>query len=121
MKYLKTLTVVLLFMVSALTAFAKDSYDIKGFYTVTEPERGTKVVSRNGTIDEVEYILSPTKVDTGNYSVEVKKIGNNLYRIKDTDICVETRNCHEFTSSAEKVELIIDSNVSFTKGKIIFD
>lgn len=67
------------------------------------------------------YILTPTKVDTGKYVIEVKKIGDNLYQIIDTEICVETRYCHEWASFSEKVVLIIESNYGYSKGKIIFD
>ena len=64
---------------------------------------------------------SPIKVDKGKYVVNVKKIGDNLYLIKDTDICVETKYCHEWASFPEEVVLIVESNYGYTKGKIIFD
>ena len=121
MKYIKTTALCLIFMMASSFAFAESSYDISELYSVIKPLTGTKA---DGTYDktiEVKYILTPTKVDTGKYVVEVKKIGDNLYQIKDAEICVETRYCHEWASFSEKVVLIIESNYGYTKGKIIFD
>lgn len=121
MKFLKGMGMSLLFMLSSIAAFAESSYDISELFTVIKPASGTKAVGKYDKTIEVEYILTPAKVDTGKYVVEVKKIGDNLYQIKDTDICIETRYCHEWASFAEEVVLIIQSNYGYTKGKIIFD
>lgn len=108
-------------LLSSLLAYAESSYGISEFYSVIKPTSGTKAVGRYDKVVDVEYILSPIKVDKGKYVVEVKKIGDNLYQVKDTDLCVETRYCHEWASISEKVVLIIESNYGYTKGKIIFD
>lgn len=122
MKYLiKTCACVVLSMSSAFVAFAESSYDIAELYEVIKPESGTKAVGKYDKTIDVEYILTPTRVDKGKYVVEVKKIGDNLYKIKNSDICVETRYCHEWASFSEEVVLIIESNYGYTKGKIIFD
>lgn len=121
MKSFKTIGAVAVGLASAFTAFAESSYDIAAFYEVTKPASGTKAVGRYDTVVEVEYLLTPTKVDTGKYVVEVKKIGDDLYQILDTDICVETKYCHEWASFSEKVVLIVESNYGYRKGKIIFD
>lgn len=121
MKTLKGISISVLFMMTSFATFAESSYGIAELYTVTKPASGTKAVGEYDKTIDVDYILTPTKVDTGKYVVEVKKIGGNLYLIKDTDICVETRFCHEWASFSEKVVLIINSNHSYTKGEIIFD
>lgn len=115
-------------MFSVLMAHAESSYDIADFYTVTKPESGTKAIGRYDKVIEAEYLLTPTRINTGKYIVEVKKIGDNLYQIRDKnyqfrglDICIETRFCHEWTSFSEEVVLIVDSNYGYTKGKLIFD
>lgn len=115
-------------MFSVLMAHAESSYDIADFYTVTKPESGTKAIGRFDKVIEVEYLLTPTRLNTGKYIVEVKKIGDNLYQIHDKnyqfrgrDICIETRFCHEWASFSEEVVLIVDSNYGYTKGKLIFD
>lgn len=117
----KVLSLLTAVMLSTSTALAESSYDISELYEVIKPSSGTKAVGKYDKVIDVEYILTPTKVDKGKYIVEVKKIGDNLYQIKDTDLCVETRYCHEWASFSEKVVLIIDSNYGYTKGKIIFD
>ena len=121
MIFLKGIGTSLLLLLTSFAAFAKSSYDISELYTVIKPASGTKAVGKYDKTIDVEYILTPTKVDTGRYVVEVKKIGDDLYQIKDTDICVETKYCHEWASFSEEVVLIIQSNYGYTKGKIIFD
>ena len=121
MKQIKTLAIWLIFMMASSFAFAESSYDISELYSVIKAPTGTKAIGTFDKTIEAKYILTPTKVETGKYIVEVKKIGDNLYQIKDTEICVETRYCHEWASFSEKVVLIIESNYGYTKGKIIFD
>lgn len=108
-------------LISCSFAYAESSYDISELYSVEKPASGTKAVGKYDKLVEVEYILSPTRVDKGKYIVKVKKIGDNLYQVIDTDLCVETRYCHEWASYSKEVVLIIDSNYGYTKGKIIFD
>lgn len=121
MTQIKTIVLCLLFMMVSSFAFAESSYDISELYSVIRAPTGTNAVGSYDKTIEVKYILTPTKVDTGKYIVEVKKIGDNLYQIKDSEICVETRYCHEWASFSEKVVLIIESNYGYSKGKIIFD
>lgn len=121
MRKVKRLLFLMAFVVGCFSASAESSYDISEFYSVETPARGTKAVGKYDKVVDVEYILSPTKVDKGKYVVEVKKIGDNLYQVKGSDLCVETRYCHEWASYAEKVVLIIESSYGYTKGKIIFD
>lgn len=121
MTNIKTIALSLIFMMTTAFAYAESSYDISEIYSVIKPTSGTKAVGSYDKVVEVKYILTPKKVDIGKYVVEVKKIGDNLYQIKDTEICIETRYCYEWASFSEKVVLIIDSNYGYTKGKIIFD
>ena len=121
MKGLKFLCLGAFALDSAFGAFAESSYDIAAFYEIYKPASGTKAVGRYDKPIEVEYILTPTKAEEGKYVVEVKKIGDNLYQVKDTDLCVETRYCHEWTTYPEEVVLIVESNYGYTKGKLIFD
>lgn len=120
MKYLRS-CIFLVFIVSVFIANAESSYDIAELYSVIKPTSGTKAVGKYDKTIDVEYILTPTKIDKGKYVVNVKKIGDNLYQIKDTDICVETKYCHEWASYFKEVVLIIESNYGYSKGKIIFD
>ena len=121
MTLIKTILLSLVFTLAASFAYAESSYDISELYSVVKAPSGTKAIGTYDKTIEVKYILTPTKVDSGKYVVEVKKIGDNLYQVKDTEICIETRYCHEWASFSEKVVLIIESNYGYTKGKIIFD
>ena len=121
MKYIYKYCLGILILLFANNAFAENSYDISEFYSIYKPEVGTIAISSFSTTENVEYILTPTKLEAGKYDVEVKKIGDNLYQVKDSDICVKTRYCHEWASFAEKVVLIIESNYGYTKGKVIFE
>lgn len=121
MKNMRAFGISLIFVLSAFVAKAESSYSIAEYYSVVEAKRGTKAVGKSNKVIDAEYILVPTKVDKGKFIAKVKKIGTNLYLIKDTDICVETRSCYEWTSSPEEVVLIFESNYGYTKGKIIFD
>ncbi len=113
--------IILLFFLIASTIHAESSYDIADFYSVYKPSSDTKAIDKNDRAVDVKYLLTPTRIDTGKYIVKVKKIGDNLYKIIDKDICIETRYCHEWASYSEEVVLIVDSNYGYTKGKIIFD
>ena len=126
--HIQRIGVMVAIMFSALMAHAESIYDIADFYTVNKPESGTKAIGKYDKTIEVEYLLTPTRLNTGKYIVEVKKIGDNLYQIRDKnyqfrgrDICIETRFCHEWTSFSEEVVLIVDSKYGYTKGKLIFD
>lgn len=121
MKQICKILLVLFLMLSCVSAYAESSYDVKELYSLIKPAAGTKAVGKYDKTIEVEYILTPTKVDKGKYVIEVKKIGDNLYQVKNTDLCIETRYCHEYASFSEEVILIIESNYGFNKGKIIFD
>ena len=63
------------FLMSTLTAFAESSYDIAALYEVVKPAAGTKAVGKYDKTIDVEYILSPTKVDAGTYC-SVQKVAN---------------------------------------------
>lgn len=82
MVHLKALCPCFIFLVSTLTAFAESSYDIAALYEVIKPAAGTKVVGKYDKTIDVEYILSPTKVDAGKYIVEVKKLERIFIKLK---------------------------------------
>lgn len=117
----KAFAVGLLIAVAAPVASAEHSYDVADFYSAEKVQSGTKAVGRNDRMVDVEYILTPTKVDTGKYIVKVKKIGDNLYLVRNSDLCIETRYCYQLAPYSEEVVLIVDSRYGYTKGKLIFD
>lgn len=117
MRYFLTIVVV---MLASVVAWAEKSYNIAEIYEVEKPASGTKAVGKYDKVVEVQLILTPTKIEKGKYVVEVKKIGDNLYQIKNSDICIETRYCHEWASTPKEVVLIIESTYGYNRGKIIF-
>lgn len=108
-------------LIGVSAVYGERSYDIAELYEAERPARGTKAVGRHGRTTDVEYILRPIRLEKGKMVVEVKKIGDNLYLIKGSDICVETRGCYQLTSFAEQVVVIIESNYGYKKGVIIFE
>jgi hypothetical protein len=96
-----------------------DEYDIKGFYSAIDTESGTKALTSDGSLAEISQILVPTKLKEGKYAVSVSRKAKDLYKVDGKDIYIETRFCFEF-ATGEDVILIVESNVGFSKGKIIF-
>jgi len=83
MKYLRKIALLIMLLMFSSMAVAESNYDVSELYTVIKPASGTKAVGKYDKTMDVEYILTPTKVDIGKYVVEVTKIGDNLYQIKN--------------------------------------
>lgn len=95
-------------------------YEIKNFYEAVSPDNSdTKVFTKSGDLEDVEYVLIPAKMEEGKYKVTLSKKGSNIYRIDGTKYWVETRYCYEY-ASYEEVILIVESSYGYTKGKVIF-
>lgn len=94
--------------------------DIKEFYEGIIPNsKGTKILNKWGDLEEVEVILVPTKINVGQYKVNLTRKGSNIYKIEGTKYWLETKYCYEY-ALWEDVILIVESNYGYTKGKIIF-
>lgn len=76
MKYLKRLFLSVIFILTAFAMSAESSYDISEIYSVFKPNPGTKAIGKFDKTIDMEYILTPTKIDTGKYSVDVIKLLN---------------------------------------------
>lgn len=116
----------ILMVVAALwtagVAKAESCYDVSEFYAIEQPSGKLLAITDNSRkASKVEYLLSPTRLDKGKYVVEVKKIADNLYQVRNSDFCVETRYCYESALYWKEVVLIVDSSYGYTKGKLIFD
>ena len=99
---------------------SSSSYDIAEIYELIDVPRGSKVKDGYGNMVAIEGVYAPTRLDTGNYSVRVSRVGSNFYRIDKTDYYIETKFCYEY-AYYEEVILKITSNYGYTKGEIIFD
>lgn len=98
---------------------ATSEYDISNLYSSIEPDSGTKVLTSNGDLETIDYILTPTRIETGKYKVSVTKKAKDLYKIDGKNIFIETKYCYEY-ATREEVILIIESGYGISKGKIIF-
>lgn len=122
MKNISKILMVVAVLGTVGAAKAESSYSVSEYYAMEQPSGKLLAITDNSRkASKVEYLLSPTRLDKGKYVVEVKKIADNLYRVRNSDICVETRYCNEYVSYWEEVVLIVDSSYGYTKGKLIFD
>ncbi len=115
---MKILTIILsLFITNNLSS----DYDISDFYVGVTPENSlTKVLEKDGDIEEVDIILIPTKMETGKFIVRLTRKAKDLYQIEGTKYFIQTKYCYEYATN-EEVVLIVESNYGYSKGKIIFD
>lgn len=74
MKHLKALFLCFAFLLCAGSAYAESSYDIAELYEIIRPANNTKAVDSYSRTIDVEYILSPTTVETGNMSLKLKRL-----------------------------------------------
>ena len=72
MKQINKYCLEILFLLFANFAFAENSYDISEFYSIYEPANGTIAVGSFSITENIEYILTPTKLDTCKCAVEVE-------------------------------------------------
>jgi len=94
--------------------------DIKKIYEETIPEDyDTKVLTRNGEIEEVESILIPTNIKTGDYKISLSRKASNLYKVVGTKYYIETRFCYEYATYGDAI-LSIESSYGYTVGRIYF-
>ena len=98
--------------------FANDC-DVKVFYEAIEVDYGVKVLTTLGNIKDVEVILSPIKMDAGDYKVNVTRKANNLYKVEGTDYYIVTNFCYEYSYSDEAI-LSVESQYGYSKGKLFF-
>ena len=96
-----------------------NSYDIAGIYEKQELKSGSKVIDSYNDVKDANYVLIPTKVDTGKYEVELTRIDTNFYQIYGTSLVIETKYCHEYVARDDAI-LSITSNYGYTRGEVIF-
>ena len=122
MKNISKILMVVAVLGTAGAAKAESSYSVSEYYAMEQPSgKLLAITDNNRKASKVEYLLSPTRLDKGKYVVEVKKIADKLYQVRNSDFCVETRYCYESALYWKEVVLIVDSSYGYTKGKLIFD
>lgn len=96
-----------------------DSYDLENIYVKEKVESGTIGINAYGSEVDVAYLLVPTELKQGKYSVEITREDYNLYRICGTDIYIKTRYCYEYATRKEVI-IVVESPYSYNKGKVVF-
>jgi hypothetical protein len=104
---------------SSLSESNANSYNIAGIYEKQELKSGAKIIDSYNNVKEAKYVLIPTKIDTGKYSVELTRIDSNFYQICGTSIVIETKYCYEYATRDDAV-LNITSSYGYTRGEVIF-
>lgn len=118
---MKQIIIILFTIISSLSAFAVRKYDIVETYEITQAPKDSKAVNAYGVVTNAKYILTPSKIKYGECSVELSKIGENIFKINGTNLCVETKYCSEWISYSKKAILVIESSFGYFKGKLIFE
>ena len=95
--------------------------DVKEIYTRMEVDRGTKVLDGYNRVSDAEDLLVPTRLDVGNYEVEVKRLAQNFYQVAGTSIVLETNYCLGYAAFQVDAILMVQSNYGYTKGTLIFE
>ena len=88
---------------SSLSTSKASSYDIAGIYEKQELKSGSKVIDSYNDVKDAKYVLIPTKIDTGKYSVELTRIDSNFYQVYGTSIVIETKYCYEYATRDDAV------------------
>ena len=104
---------------SVTFAFA-DEYNVICIYEKQQVKYGVKAIDNFDNIQEVSYLLVPTKVDEGTYSVLLTRKDTNLYKIEGTDLYIETQFCFEICIMEEAV-LVIHNYGDLSFGTVIFE
>lgn len=121
LKYLSLLLTATLILSASTTISSSqaNSYDIAGIYEKQELKSGSKVIDSYNDVKDAKYVLIPTKIDTGKYSVELTRIDSNFYQVYGTSIVIETKYCYEYATRDDAV-LNITSSYGYTRGEVIF-
>ena len=114
-------TVLLSLDPESIRSSAINECDVIEFYARVDLDSGAKILDNYNNVEDGQAVLAPTRLDVGNYEVEVKRLDQNFYQIKGTDIVLETRYCSEYASYGEDAILMVESNYGYTKATLIFD
>lgn len=107
------------FIPKPIFADSDPSCEIENVFSAQDVPDGALSLSSSGSTEKIEKILLPTKIETGKYSIEIKRIDSNLYSIVGSDTYIKTKYCYEYSYGDDAI-LNITSSYGFTKGKVIF-
>lgn len=110
---------VCLFCLTFSTNLFASDYDVAAFFKGMTPAEGTKVQTEDDELKDAKLILVPVNIEAGTYVLKVTRKSQDLYKVDDKNIYIQTKFCFEFSFSQEAI-LKVDGNLGFTKGKINF-
>ena len=114
----KIIAIIILVICGILNIYA-DKYDVKNIFYKERVEYDTRAIDNYGNIKEIDYILRPTQIDEGKYTVKLTRVDTNIYKIDGTDFYIETQFCYEYCYS-EEVLLIIHNYADRSFGIVVF-
>lgn len=115
---MKKIFTILIFAFVAVCTYA-DEYTVEVILEKEEAPSNTYALDTYDDLSKVEYILWPTKLDEGKYSVNITRKDNDLYKIEGTDLYIKTKYCYEYCYS-EEVILVVYTTSRYSYGKVIF-
>tara|TARA_R110002096_G_scaffold364728_1_gene557841 strand:+ start:429 stop:779 length:351 start_codon:yes stop_codon:yes gene_type:complete len=81
-----------------------DSYTVDEFYKKVELDRGT--LDEDG--NEIEYIYVKTKVDKGDYKIDLTDGDGDLYEVKDTNIYIKFNGYFGYAGYSKECIMKVD-------------
>ena len=106
-----------LWMVLASPLASSGKYNVEGIYSVTT-ESGMYAKVALGGIKKVKALYIKTKINSGDYSINITRKDPNWYEIDGKGLFVHTRNCHEYGYGVEAV--LKYTGGGYTAGELIF-
>lgn len=81
-----------------------DNYTVDEFYKKVELDYGT--LDKNG--NRIEYIYIKTKVEKGDYKIDLTDGDGDLYEVKDTNIYIKFNGYFGYAGYSKKCVMKID-------------
>jgi hypothetical protein len=81
-----------------------DSYKVEGFYKKIELDSGT--LDEDG--DEIEYIYVKTKLDKGDYKIDLTDGDGDLYKVKENNIYIKFNGYFGYAGYSKKCILKVE-------------
>lgn len=110
--------IIFISMLFCLCTAIADEYKVENVLEKQEVPKGTIGIDSYGFEKELKYVLVPVEYKEGDYSVELERAGDNLYKIKYSDIYIKTKYCHEYGYSIKAI-LIVKSRYSYDRYTLV--
>ena len=85
---MKKIILTLLFTSLSLTILA-DSWNVSNVFEKKDIERGAKAIDKNNNVIEIQSILVPHKLISGEYKIIVSEVSPTLLKVEGTNLFLE--------------------------------